>query len=242
MIPFNIVPQTFPGYGRKTKNLNFVIIQCTKKKIFYKSFHIMNPVKNNRVDANIFYNAIFYSIHPIKNPTIKVPIETICQNCILFFISRTLSFVFLFTLLMSSLKFFFAMKVFCLSSATWFKASYHAINTSHQDTWRNVWVWFKNIWTTSEVASVQVLLQGYCRDRWPQIIFKNGQVWEFKSVNELRHMWKDMKEGQWWPSFFCVTEHLQKTLSLLNPNCWLPVSCLLATHRNFQVFIENLFL
>ena len=23
-------------------------------------------------------------------------------------------------------------------------------------------------------------------------------------VNELRHMWKDMKEGQWWPSFFCV--------------------------------------
>ena len=29
-----------------------------------------------------------------------------------------------------------------------------------------------------------------------KIIFKNGQVWEFKSVNELRHMWKDMKEGQ----------------------------------------------
>ena len=45
----------------------------------------MNPVKNDRVDANIFYNAIFYSIHPIKNPTIKVPIETICQNCILSF-------------------------------------------------------------------------------------------------------------------------------------------------------------
>ena len=26
----------------------------------------MNPVKNDRVDANIFYNAIFYSIHPIQ--------------------------------------------------------------------------------------------------------------------------------------------------------------------------------
>ena len=24
-------------------------------KIFYKSFHIMNPVENDRVDANIFY-------------------------------------------------------------------------------------------------------------------------------------------------------------------------------------------
>jgi len=50
-----------------------VIIQCTKKKIFYKSFHIINPVKNDRVDANIFYNAIFYSIHPIKNPTKEKP-------------------------------------------------------------------------------------------------------------------------------------------------------------------------
>ena len=25
-----------------------------------------NPVKNDRVDSNIFYNAIFYSIHPIQ--------------------------------------------------------------------------------------------------------------------------------------------------------------------------------
>ena len=32
MIPFNIVSQTFPGYGKKRKNLNFVIIQCTKKE------------------------------------------------------------------------------------------------------------------------------------------------------------------------------------------------------------------
>lgn len=29
----------------------------------------MNPVENDRVDANIF-TTIFYSIHPIKNPTI----------------------------------------------------------------------------------------------------------------------------------------------------------------------------
>ena len=48
------------------------------------------------------------------------------------------------------------------------KSKHHPINTSHQNTWRNVWFWFQNIWTTSEVASVQVLLQGYCRDRWPQ--------------------------------------------------------------------------
>ena len=32
----------------------------------------MNPVENDRVDANIF-TTIFYSIHPIKNPAIKVP-------------------------------------------------------------------------------------------------------------------------------------------------------------------------
>jgi len=32
MIPFNIVPQTFPGYEKKRKNLNFVIIQCAKKE------------------------------------------------------------------------------------------------------------------------------------------------------------------------------------------------------------------
>ena len=33
MIPFSIVPQTFPGYEKQIKNLNFVIIQCTKKNI-----------------------------------------------------------------------------------------------------------------------------------------------------------------------------------------------------------------
>ena len=32
----------------------------------------MNPVENDRVDANIF-TTIFYSIHLIKNPAIKVP-------------------------------------------------------------------------------------------------------------------------------------------------------------------------
>ena len=32
----------------------------------------MNPVENDRVDANIF-TTVFYSIHPIKNPAIKVP-------------------------------------------------------------------------------------------------------------------------------------------------------------------------
>ena len=67
--------------------------------------------------------------------------------------------------------------------------------------------------------------------------------WEVKSVNELRHMWKDMKEGQSLTFlFFCVTEHLQKTLSLLNPEllvacfllCWLRIEIL-------QVFTENLF-
>ena len=35
MILFNIVPQTFPGYGKKRKNLNFVIIHCTKKENIY---------------------------------------------------------------------------------------------------------------------------------------------------------------------------------------------------------------
>ena len=73
MIPFSIVPQTFPGYEKQRKNLNFVIIQCTKKKIFYKSFHIMNPVKNDRVDANIFYNAIFYSIDAVSFDAYVLP-------------------------------------------------------------------------------------------------------------------------------------------------------------------------
>ena len=40
MIPFNIVPQTFPGYEKKRKNLNFVIIQCAKKRKYFISLFI----------------------------------------------------------------------------------------------------------------------------------------------------------------------------------------------------------
>ena len=112
------------------------------------------------------------------------------------------------------------------------KSKYHPINTSHQNTWRNVWFWFQNIWTTSEVASVQVLLQGYCRDRWPQ---NHLQEWSGMGIqiSQWIKTYVERYEGRSSLTFlfFCVTEHLQKTLSLFNLNYWLRVSCVLATHR-----------
>ena len=43
MILFNIVPQTFSGYGKKRKNLNFVIIQCTKNENILQVFLYNEP-------------------------------------------------------------------------------------------------------------------------------------------------------------------------------------------------------
>ena len=54
------------------------------------------------------------AIHAVR---LKQKSKTKCKKKI-FYKSFHISFVFLFTLLISSLKFFFAMKVFCLSSAT----------------------------------------------------------------------------------------------------------------------------